>query len=125
MCAIDPININFLVVKVQSFHCCHFLILQCLIYHLLLFFIPIFVDNKFENVCIHGKEYVEHIVLFYILWVIEKSVFKILQPLFFSFIHMCIQCLCHFSPNLLLLPPGPPSPPHPLATRQKLFCLYL
>jgi hypothetical protein len=43
--------------------------------------------------------------------------------LFFSFIHMCIQCLSHFSP----LPPSPPPllPPQPLATRQKLFCPYL
>jgi hypothetical protein len=47
---------------------------------------------------------------------------------FFSFIHMCIQCLGHFSP----LPPTPshtyptpPSLPHLLATTQKLFCPYL
>jgi hypothetical protein len=46
----------------------------------------------------------------------------------FYFIHMCIQCLGHFSP----LPPPPPltspnslPPPHPLATWQRLFCPYL
>jgi hypothetical protein len=38
---------------------------------------------------------------------------------FFSFIHMCIQCLGHFSS----LPPASsfPSPPYSLASRQKLF----
>jgi hypothetical protein len=48
---------------------------------------------------------------------------------YFFIIHMCIQCLGHFSP----LPPPPPLPPtlppssplHPLNTRQKLFCPYL
>jgi hypothetical protein len=37
---------------------------------------------------------------------------KIMNPLYYyySFIHMCIHCLSHFS----LLPPLPPSPPHPL-----------
>jgi hypothetical protein len=36
---------------------------------------------------------------------------------------MYIQCLGHFSPlssSLSLTPPPPPSPLHPLATRQKL-----
>jgi hypothetical protein len=53
----------------------------------------------------------------------------------FYFIHMCIQCLGHFSP----LPPPPPLHSHPfspspapsltpplnLTTWQKLFCPYL
>jgi hypothetical protein len=44
----------------------------------------------------------------------------------FYFIHMCIQCLGHFSP----LPPAPtltplPYLPLPLTTQQKLFCPYL
>jgi hypothetical protein len=40
----------------------------------------------------------------------------------YSFIHMCIHCLGHFSP----LPPAPLfSPPHPLTSRQSLFCPYL
>jgi hypothetical protein len=47
---------------------------------------------------------------------------------FYCFIiHMCIQCLGHFSPMLPPppLPPTllPPSPPHPLHTQQKLFAL--
>jgi hypothetical protein len=48
---------------------------------------------------------------------------------YFFIIHMCIQCLGHFSP----LPPPPPllptlpppCPPNPLDTWQKLFCPYL
>jgi hypothetical protein len=47
----------------------------------------------------------------------------------FFFIHMCIQCLGHFSPRPHALPTTNPtpsfSPPHPLDTRQKLFCPYL
>jgi hypothetical protein len=39
----------------------------------------------------------------------------------FYFIHMCIQCLGHFSP----LPPALTFNPQPLATREKLFCPYL
>jgi hypothetical protein len=49
------------------------------------------------------------------------EVLKLEVSIFFSFIHMCIQCLGHFSP----LPLPPPSPPYTLATRQKLFCPYL
>jgi hypothetical protein len=46
---------------------------------------------------------------------------------FFSFIHMCIQCLSHLSPfphPLLSLHPLPLSL-YSLASRQKLFCPYL
>jgi hypothetical protein len=39
----------------------------------------------------------------------EKFNKKILILFFFSFIHMCIQCLGHFSP----LPPTPPLPTPP------------
>jgi hypothetical protein len=45
----------------------------------------------------------------------------------FFIIHMCIQCLDHFSPCPHPLPyhPLPPlSPPNPLDTRQKLYCPY-
>jgi hypothetical protein len=37
---------------------------------------------------------------------------------YYSFIHMCLHCLGHFS----LLPPSPPSPP---ASRQNQFCAFL
>jgi hypothetical protein len=39
----------------------------------------------------------------------------------YSFIHICIHCLGHFSPLPLTLP----SPHHPLASRQNLFCPFL
>jgi hypothetical protein len=48
---------------------------------------------------------------------------------YFFIIHMCIQCLGHFShlrqPPPLPPTPPPPFPPHPLDTWQKLFCPYL
>jgi hypothetical protein len=49
-------------------------------------------------------------------------IFILLLTCFFlySFIHMCIHYLGHFSP----LPPAPHSP-HPLTSRQKLFCPFL
>jgi hypothetical protein len=43
----------------------------------------------------------------------------------FYFIHMCIQCLGHFSPLLPTPYLIPPYPPLPLTTEQKLFCPYL
>jgi hypothetical protein len=59
---------------------------------------------------------------FNILFIIYLFIFN------FYFIHMCIQCLGHFSlltPAPSLIPLPPPSPPQPLATRQKLFYPYL
>jgi hypothetical protein len=48
-----------------------------------------------------------------------------LLPSFFL-IHMCIQCLGHFSPLPHTIPnPFSPQPPHPLDSWQKLFCPYL
>jgi hypothetical protein len=59
---------------------------------------------------------------FSLLFITCRSILHYLLFFFFLnfyFIHMCIQCLGHFSP----LPPLPLSPPHPLDTQQKLFCL--
>jgi hypothetical protein len=55
---------------------------------------------------------------------------SILSPpplLFLNFIHMCIQCLGHFStfPRPISYPSNPHLPPQHLATRRKLFCPYL
>jgi hypothetical protein len=62
------------------------------------------------------------------MWQVLFSVLYIINIIIYLFIHMCIQCLGHFSslppPPPLLLPP-PPSPLHHLNTRQKLFCPYL
>jgi hypothetical protein len=62
-------------------------------------------------------------------WTIKCSAEKIVHGLekqyvfYFSFIHMCIQCLSHFSP----LPPPPPtpslSPPTPLLPGRNYFAL--
>jgi hypothetical protein len=54
--------------------------------------------------------------------------FDFILFIYLFIIHMCIQCLGHFSP-LPPPPPLPPTPPLPLPPpprfRQKLFCPYL
>jgi hypothetical protein len=77
-------------------------------------------SGLFLNCCLNvifPQLYLQSLVFFLLL--------DLVYFFYFYFIHMCIQCLGHFSPL-----PAPPSlpccslhlPPYPLATQQKLFC---